>query len=558
MTTDTQQTSTKTKPKKIGQTVIAKYLHENGYEAIPPHIFYREMFPKGELAPYREDGSYDSEKWMYNAIILHWTNKFKTVVKHNDFLKEDCTYKQYSFKKHIVYDDLIAIDRAIEEANANGEQLYMSPISYLGRTRDAKHERFLYVLTIEIDDLLTEKVKGKRNLRQKGLETALHQWGANNNPRWENGWFIAPTAITCSGSGIHCHWFLTEPYPLFGGDIFDGEKKETYRRYQWRWFRQNFTEYVWNNAVSSTPIQDEPLGQSFRLVGSLSKDNKLVEAFWISKKRYSMEELFGLKIAGTPLNEIRGRIFPRECWDTTTKAQMDLTKPKEPKVPQKLIEAKEQWPDWYERRIVHKQKPRQRGHWHIKPDLYYWYRDLIQKNVHVGCRYYRIYTLAQYGAKCDIEFSQVEKDCHELGRLFQSLEDNKTFPLYNWEIEKAISAYFEPRAFETTIDYVNRKADLNIQKNKCNGNSRYDHLQADRLIDPVTQRPKINTCKANREISLEYNREHGLCVGGHGFGVGEKKGIVQQWRAEHPNGRKIDCERETGMSRHTVLKWWES
>ena len=40
MTTDTQQTSTKTKPKKIGQTVIAKYLHENGYEAIPPHIFY--------------------------------------------------------------------------------------------------------------------------------------------------------------------------------------------------------------------------------------------------------------------------------------------------------------------------------------------------------------------------------------------------------------------------------------------------------------------------------------------------------------------------------------
>ncbi len=32
---------------------------------------------------------------------------------------------------------------------------------------------------------------------------------------------------------------------------------------------------------------------------------------------------------------------------------------------------------------------------------------------------------------------------------------------------------------------------------------------------------------------------------------------VQNWRQQHPDGRKIDCERETGLSRHTVLKWWE-
>lgn len=553
----TTTNSSTLKSKKIGTTVLAKYFHDNGYEAIPPHIFYREMFPKGELAPYHEDGSYDSDKWLYNGIILHRTNKTKSIRKHNDFLKEDFVYQQHTFKKHIVYDDLIAIDRAIEEANENGEQLYMSPISYLGRTRDAKHERFLYALTIEIDDLLTEKVKGKRNLIQKGLINALHQWGGNNNPKWENGWFIAPTAITCSGSGIHCHWFLKEPYPLFGGNMFDEENKETYRRYQWRWFRQNFTEYVWNNAVSSTSIQDESIGQSFRVVGSLSKDNKLVEAFWISKKRYSMEELFALQIANTPLNEIRGRIFPRDVWDTTTKNQMDLTKPTEKEVPQKLIEAKEKYPDWYERRIVRKQKPRQRGHWHIKPDLYYWYRSLIQSGAHVGCRYYRLYTLAQYGAKCDIEFEQVQKDCYEIGRTFQKAEENKQYPLFDWEIEKAISVYYEPRAFETTIDYVNKKADLSIQKNKRNGNSQHDHLQADRIIDPITQRPRINTCKANRNISLEYNREHGLCVGGHDFGVGEKKDIVQQWRKEHPNGKKYHCELETGLSRHTVLKWWD-
>ena len=52
-------TPKKAKPKKIGRTVLAKYFHDNGYESIPPHVFYREIFPQGELAPFHEDGSYD-------------------------------------------------------------------------------------------------------------------------------------------------------------------------------------------------------------------------------------------------------------------------------------------------------------------------------------------------------------------------------------------------------------------------------------------------------------------------------------------------------------------
>ena len=33
---------------------------------------------------------------------------------------------------------------------------------------------------------------------------------------------------------------------------------------------------------------------------------------------------------------------------------------------------------------------------------------------------------------------------------------------------------------------------------------------------------------------------------------------VVEWRQLHPDGKKIECERETGLSRHTVLKWWEA
>ena len=36
-----------------------------------------------------------------------------------------------------------------------------------------------------------------------------------------------------------------------------------------------------------------------------------------------------------------------------------------------------------------------------------------------------------------------------------------------------------------------------------------------------------------------------------------KREVVQEWRARHPDGRKIDCEKDTGLSRHTVLRWWD-
>lgn len=34
----------------------------------------------------------------------------------------------------------------------------------------------------------------------------------------------------------------------------------------------------------------------------------------------------------------------------------------------------------------------------------------------------------------------------------------------------------------------------------------------------------------------------------------DKAKIVEDWRNAHPDAKKIDCERETGLSRHTILK----
>ena len=38
----------------------------------------------------------------------------------------------------------------------------------------------------------------------------------------------------------------------------------------------------------------------------------------------------------------------------------------------------------------------------------------------------------------------------------------------------------------------------------------------------------------------------------------DKAKIVLDWRANHPEGKKADCIRDTGLSKPTVYKWWDS
>ena len=42
----------------------------------------------------------------------------------------------------------------------------------------------------------------------------------------------------------------------------------------------------------------------------------------------------------------------------------------------------------------------------------------------------------------------------------------------------------------------------------------------------------------------------------HLGGRPDKKAIVTEWRKNNPWGKKIDCQRETGLSRPTILKYW--
>ena len=44
---------------------------------------------------------------------------------------------------------------------------------------------------------------------------------------------------------------------------------------------------------------------------------------------------------------------------------------------------------------------------------------------------------------------------------------------------------------------------------------------------------------------------------GRPAGSGTAQGRVQEWRQQHPEGRKADCHRDTGLDPKTIRKWWD-
>ena len=79
-----------------------------------------------------------------------------------------------------------------------------------------------------------------------------------------------------------------------------------------------------------------------------------------------------------------------------------------------------------------------------------------------------------------------------------------------------------------------------IPRNKRNYRKQADHIKIMNFI-----RDEVN---GNKEWRNKDGRPKGS---------GTKEQIVADWQAVHPTGKKIECERETGLSRHTVLKWWK-
>lgn len=381
-------------------------------------------------------------------------------------------------KRYTVTDDLEIIDTLVE----TDDFCIMSPISYAGKSRKSEFARFLYAMAIDLDGVDTlDEWNFLMTQIDKGHEMLSFVWGL---PR--------PTYIVGSGTGLHLYFVFERPIPLFRSTVKELER-----------LRRRITWQAWTQGASSLHdnVQYESLFQGFRMVGSITKNGERTRAFKV-----------GEKVTVEYLNQY----VPEEYRAVKFSYKSNLL----------LKDAKEKYPEWYQKRIVEK-KPK--GTWVCKKDLYYWWIRKLKAGVQQGHRYWCIMTLATYAKKCDIPFEELEKDAYGLIPFMNTKGDKFTED----DVLHALEAYNDSY-ITYPINTIIQRTDIPIQKNKRNYRKQSIHLERARAVQAIDY---PNNSWAGRN---------------------SKKVIVNQWQLDNPNGRKIDCIRETGLSKPTVLKWWSS
>lgn len=302
-----------------------------------------------------------------------------------------------------------------------------------------------------------------------------------------------PTYLVSSGSGIHIYYVFKQPIPMFKNIVEELEKLK--RRLTWQ---------AWTQGASSLhdKVQYESLFQGFRVVGTITKDGGRCRAFSV-----------GEKVTVEYLN----KFVPEDHRAVSFVYKSDL----------RLEDAKKKYPEWYQRRIVEK---RPRNTWTCKKAVYDWWIRKLKDGAEQGHRYWCIMTLATYAQKCGVPRETLEEDAYGLIPFMNTKGDEFTED----DVMHALEAYTD--SYTTyPIDIIVWRTGIPIEKNKRNGRKQAQHLQLARGI---------------RQI------KGGMGETVSGGGRPEMSKIVEEWRKAHPDGRKADCIRETGLSKPTVYRWW--
>lgn len=390
-------------------------------------------------------------------------------------------------KRYSVTDEL----SVIEELQQSDNFCLMSPISYAGKARRSENARFLYALAFDLDGIRLDV--NKKYQTPSGMTDLFYQFDGFG----PSNWLPVPTYIVSSGTGLHLYYVLKKPIPLFKNIV--EQLKE---------FKRELTRRMWNGFVTELEdnVQYESIFQGFRVVGTITKKGERARAFKIGEK-------------------VDFEYLNRFVWEkarvTDFAYKSDLT----------LAEAKDKYPDWFERRIV-KKEPRK--HWTVNRAVYDWWKSRLPKEAHTGHRYYCMMMLAVYARKAGISFEELEKDAFELLPIMEKKTDSEDNHFDEGDVLDALEAYND-RYITYPIESITALTDIPIEKNRRNGRPQKIHLQIARATRDILHPDGWQNI--NGRPSAEQ--------------------AVKEWRAANPNGKPKECIAATGLNKNTVYKWWQ-
>lgn len=378
----------------------------------------------------------------------------------------------------------------------------MSPISYVGRRRTKANARYLYAIVIDIDEA-----------DAKNVANLIYQTNTTRPTLMEGRVvFPQPNIIVNSGNGIHIYYLLETPVPMFD---------DTYKTLNK--IKKELTRRAWNVGTTHLdPKKPQYQGncQGFRLPGTLTKFNTKVRA-WRNLNSYvpPYYKIEDLAKYGKVLNSEESALLEKGQYNPNRRT---------------LKQAKELFPEWYEKRIVKKVA---RNRWAVKRDLYDWFKEKIYDHAEVGHRYFCCMALSIYARKCNIPEEELDADLKKIAGYLDALsplEDRDRF--FISDAMDAKSAYKDCYCKFPRED-ISKITGIPIKEGRRNFRDKYEHLRRARMV------------------------RDGLFPNGswrQGSGRKDKSAEIAEWRKNNPNGTKAQCCRELNLTKPTVYKWWET
>ena len=472
-----------------------------------PDSFYRSLFPEGTLQKKGDDS--DGKP---NLIVLEDTGE-ELPVGTDD--KGNMLTKRV-MKRYTVHDDLDDLEKLRLKSLRENTFMFLAPVSYYGKSRSSRNARYLHAIMIDLD-----------YVGEQQLANLLHQMRRKVIPQ--------ANYLVSSGTGLHVVYKLDRPVPLMTRYVAGLQA-----------LKRELTDRVWNAHTSaSDPDKKQVQGifQGFRMVGSATKLNGAIG----NPKYKKPYEVVCFSHDETPPATIPYLIsFVPNLRGKQEMASLDALQSltQEARATTPIAEAREKWPEWYERHVVNGEP---RGGWTFGRAAYDRVLDVIREGASVSHRYWCIFYLAVMANKCGVPYEELEDDAYGLLERFDALSVEPGNRFTANDVAAALEAFeggsASGLARRYTQAFCERKAAVEYGEKLGHGSNPPEK----RLSKELTlEKARFARDLHQRQIGGDWRNNDGA-----------PKKAMQVWKAaaDNPGLSVAALAREAGVSRPTVYKW---
>lgn len=431
--------------------------------------------------------------------------------------------EQEYYKKNMIleqFGEWVDAETLYEDIYGDLEQVV--PVVFIDEDEDTKHMVKMSVdeaidQAVDRNDILLGGSTYFKNFVSKATAKDVHAliidmdnvWAGVLQSALQNDWnendkeLPKPTYIVNSGTGLHLYFLFDEPIPHY---VCNSEKiDQLYRRLA----VQQTTSRIYLQK------QVQWFGQDFRMAGSLNKYNWRNEVFRVGEK-----------------------------WDIDRLAQAvgmedtHFVRYGEPRTRQLV------------KRERTKNRTKRKG-WRCNQGFYDYTLERCRNETKEGNRYMSFCALTVIAWKCNVPISKVEQD---LKGLIPKYNKGAKRQITEKEIEHALRMYNEKAMLtqrERLQDWIGWE--YKPQTNRHYGKQVFKRKKSQEARD-----------KGLKNTNLEVR---GWAVRDAMYPDGEwrnkdgapsKQEEVRAWRQLHPDGKPKDCMADTGISKNTVYRWWNT